>query len=138
MTSLPTHSPTRLARLAKVGLGVVLACTAAGAVAGVLTYTVVVAAGGFVDDFGGAEMLTLAANVGAICGAVLGPIAFFGFLRRVPLGKLFGQTTVGTIAGALLGSVVRPSAWLTEPLLWGAAGFFAAALRLAYVYRKRD
>jgi hypothetical protein len=66
---------------------------------------------GFVVDGPGGfpyvrEAFSLAAVVGAILGTVLVPISTWGFLRRAPLGRIFGWTTIGTTAGGTLGLLI--------------------------------
>lgn len=59
---------------------------------------------------------------------VLGPAVIFGFLRRVPLGRLFGEIVVGTTLGGLLGI---PFGAL--PL--AVVGFAIAVAHLAWRFR---
>jgi len=75
------------ARTTKVAVGIIAASTAVGAVAGIATAAVVVAATGSPQWIADREVLAAAGTMGAACGAVLGPLAAFGFLRRVPSGN---------------------------------------------------
>ena len=69
--------------------------------------------------------------VAGLAGSVLGTIAAFGALRRVPLGRLILCTNAGLAAGLIAG-------WLGGPWAWhhfGALGFtgFAVGALLARV-----
>lgn len=82
------------------------------------------------------------AGVGAGLGAVLAPITAWAFLRRVPLGKALGQTslgtTVGAAAGLILGSFGLPSlSSLPAGLVGALLGFLVAAVRLRFATRTR-
>lgn len=123
-----------LLRTLKIVAGITLASALAGAAAGAATVTLLIvltdgprelARSGFV--------FAVAAVIGGTCGALLGPIASFGFLRRVPIGRLFGETALGTIVGGLGGLLLHFG--LIGGLATGAGGFLAAALRLARVNR---
>lgn len=126
----------RAIRLLKVGLGVTVACVVAGAVAGVLCLSIV----GLIVDGpraladGGMEILPYAALIGGMCGLLVGPIAVFGFLRRVPLGRLFLETIVGAALGGLLGFALNVN---SEALIFGlpVGGFAVAVAHLAWRYR---
>jgi hypothetical protein len=125
----------RAIRILTVGLGVTLACIVAGAVAGMLCLAVV----GLIDSgpraFSdvGMEVFGYAALVGGLCGLLVGPAAAFGFLRRVPLGRLFAETTLGATLGGLLGFVLN----VNDVLFFGlpVAGFAVAVAHLAWRYR---
>jgi hypothetical protein len=76
------------------------------------------------------------AVIGGMCGMVLGPLASFGFLRRVPLGRLFGQAAFGATVGGVAG-VLSPFGHYGPYGALGVAtaGFVLASARLAWVYR---
>jgi len=126
-------------RIVTVGLGVTLACVVAGAVAGMLCLTALAALDLISEGPRGLSGLGLdvfgfAALVGGFCGLLVGPAAAFGFLRRVPLGRLFLETTLGATLGGLLGFVID----LNSPVLFFAMpvmGFAAAVAHLAWHYR---
>ena len=123
-------------RIVTVGLGVTLACTVAGAVAGMLCLAVL----GLIDEGlrGFSEMsmevFEYAALVGGFCGLLVGPAAAFGFLRRVPLGRLFLETTLGATLGGVLGATLN----FDNPVLFfgmPVAGFTVAVAHLAWRHR---
>lgn len=81
-----------------------------------------------------------AAIVGAITGAVVTPLAGFAFLRAVPLGRAVVWCTLGTIVGATSGHVLwgfNPyDADLTPGVIQGAVlGFLSATVVLWLVHR---
>jgi hypothetical protein len=123
-----------MARLIKVVAGVAAASAAVGAMAGMACAGVVLLLVGGTDGWvRTSEVLQLAAFTGASCGVVLGPLAGFGFLRRVPLGRLFAETSIGTVIAGV-------AAFFTPMTFAGVigvatGGFFLAASRLAWVYR---
>ena len=85
---------------------------------------------GTADRFGGALPLRDAATLtgigavaGAAIGALLGPLAGFGLLRRVPLGQAMRATGLGALAGLGLGLVAGFNA-----VLLSVAGFALGAL----------
>src|SRR5690349_16262404 len=94
-------------RVLRVFAGVAVASALVGAVAGALCLALL---SGIYEGVGAIfrdpDLYRAAAMVGAGCGVVLGPAASFGFMRRVPLGKLFVETGVGTVIGGVLGFVL--------------------------------
>jgi hypothetical protein len=114
----------------------------AGAIAGLLVAVVLdVAIGGTFKLSLDGELFAFGAIVGGILGTVLGPAAAFGFLRRVPIGRLFGQTIVGAAIGGLA------SLWLGEVfpgvgnglftiIGGGVVGFCVAGVRLWWRFRQ--
>ena len=124
----------RTARVLRVVGGVAITSALVGAVAGALCAAVL---SGIYDGvraiFTDAELYRAAAVIGASCGVVLGPAAIFGFMRRVPLGRLFVQTGVGTVIGGVVGFTLP----LSLPAVLGVAavGFLTAGARLAWVHR---
>jgi hypothetical protein len=124
----------RIARIATVGVGVTLGCIGAGAAAGVLCVGIL----GLLSEgprglVVGVELYEFAAIIGGICGLLVGPLVAFGFLRRVPLGRLFLETALGATLGGLLGLALNMA---FPALLWVAVGGFGVAVaHLAWRYR---
>ena len=125
----------RALRLLKVGLGVTLGCIAAGAAAAVLCAGVLdLVAGGASRFMSDPELYGIAAIIGGICGLLVGPLAAFGLLRRVPLGRLFVGTALGATLGGILGIALPMGFGLG--FLWVAVGGFSVAVtHLAWRYR---
>jgi hypothetical protein len=128
----PTVSMPQLFRMARVVLGVTAACTLAGAAASVpVTAVFVLAGNGGLDYLG---VFAVGATFGAVCGLLLGPAIAFGFLRGVPLGRLFAETA----AGAGLGGAIAALSSDGRATLWGAGiGLAAAVAHLFLRFRKR-
>jgi hypothetical protein len=124
-------------RKTQVVAGIVAASAAVGAAAGVVTAGLIALAYREPRVLLDGEVMVFASGVGAACGAVLGPAAAFGFMRRVPLGRLFGQTAIGTVAGGLAGFAAGFFLPLGLAGVVGAAavGFTTAATRLAWRHR---
>jgi len=122
----------QLLRIARVVLGVTAACTLAGAAASVpVTAVFVLAGNGGLDYLG---VFAVGATFGAVCGLLLGPAIAFGFLRGVPLGRLFAETA----AGAGLGGAIAALSSDGRATLWGAGiGLAAAVAHLFLRFRKR-
>ncbi len=123
-------------RLAQVVLGVTAACVVAGAAAGILCVTGIVLIidgprGLFMDP----SIYGVAGIIGGVCGLILGPGAAFGFLRRVPLGRLFAETAVSAGIGGLIGFALGVNVLLDLPL--AACAFGGAVAHLAWRYRKQ-
>jgi len=127
----PITSMPQLFRIARVVLGVTAACTVAGAVASVpVTAGFVLAGNGGLDYLG---VFAVGATFGAVCGLLLGPAIAFGFLRGVPLGRLFAETA----AGAGLGGAIAALSSDGRGTLWGAGiGLAAAVAHLFFRFRK--
>ena len=105
----PTVRMPRRFRIARVVLGVTAACALAGAIASVPVTTVFVlvfAINGRLDYLG---VYAVGATFGAFCGVLLGPATAFGFLRGVPLGRLFAETSAGAGLGAPIRAPLRAS-----------------------------
>ena len=122
-------------RRLKVFLGITATSAAVGALAGTLCAVGVLLLSGVPlnEVFADGDIFTFAAQIGAGCGAVLGPLASFGFLRRVPIGRLFAETALGTVVAGIV-AFMMPLGFEAS-LVVAAGGFFAAAGRLAWVYR---
>lgn len=129
---------SRSFRLARVVLGVTAACIAAGAAAGVLCgIGIVLIIDGPRGLFSDAEFYVAAGIIGGVCGLILGPGAAFGFLRRVPLGRLFAETAVCAGIGGLIGFALGVNILVDLPL--AACAFGGAVAHLAWRYRyKRE
>ena len=132
-TPIPMFRERRVspARVTLVALGLVPAGAIAGAIAGALGAAVWI---GVTEGLAHALSLGLwlvAGAVGALCGAVLLPLAGFTLLRRVPLGKVLLETILGTALGGAIGAVVSPygAGWFTGAL----AGF---ALSVGHLWWK--
>ena len=87
------------------GAGAVLgAVCAAASVAGIALLAGGVHAPG---SAGTPALLCVAAAFGSLVGAVGAPILGWSLLRRVPLGRVLAVTTIGTVAGAVVGEQLR-------------------------------
>jgi hypothetical protein len=122
-------------RTTRVVGGIILASTAVGALAGITTVTLLALAFGALSKLLDPRIYAFAGSIGAGCGAILGPAIAFGFLRRVPLGRLFAETGAATVVGAIAGLFLLPPG-LVATVGAGAVGFAAAAARLAWSYRR--
>jgi hypothetical protein len=123
-------------RLAKVAVGLILGSAAVGALAGIACAAVLlVMSDGLAGLLADEVLYRGAAIVGASCGVLLGPAASFGFMRRVPLGRLFAETALGAVIAGVLGFLLPVS--FEVGLGIAAAGFILAAARVGWVYRSR-
>ena len=101
-----------------------------GALAGTLVALILDFSSGGPHNSVDLELFQFAAMVGGAFGAVLGPAAAFGFLRRVPIGRLFGQTILGAVVGALLGLLIGEGLHPSDASSGSSAeGSSASALR---------
>jgi hypothetical protein len=117
--------------------GIVVASSAVGALAAIVTAATIAAAFGATRELLDPRVYTFAGSMGAGCGAVLGPAFAFGFLRRVPLGRLFAETGAATVVGGLAGLFLPLGLTGIGGIAGaGAVGFVAAAARLAWTYRR--
>ena len=73
----------------------------------------------------------LGGTVGAACGALLAPAVGFTLFRDIPLWRLYGYSTTGTVAGGLLAPLVG-GAPLIGAFLGLAAGLLLLRLRTRY------
>lgn len=122
-------------RTIKVVGGVIIASTAVGALAGITAAALLALALGAGNALFDPQIYAFTGSLGAGCGAILGPAFAFGFLRRVPLGRLFAETGAATVVGAIAGFFLLPSG-IVVTVGAGAVGFAAAAARLAWRYRR--
>jgi hypothetical protein len=123
-------------RTTRVVGGIIVASSAVGALAGITTVALLALAFGALSQLLDLRVYAFAGSIGAGCGAILGPAFAFGFLRRVPLGRLFAETGAATVVGAIAGLFLLPLG-IVAMLGAGAVGFAAAAARLAWSYRRR-
>lgn len=127
-----------LKRIAVVTLGLIATGAVLGAAAGVVVAVLVVA---MIQGPSGIPSMGrfygVAALGGAAIGAVLGPAASFTMLRRAPLWRVFAETTLGTVLGALVGlALPLHLAPDTAAVAMAVVGFLAAATRLAWSCRR--
>lgn len=123
----------RLVRVASVFAGLALGGAVFGALAGAGVAVVLLGASGGVAEVGLGGLYAIAAGIGAACGLLLAPVASFAFMRRVPLWRLYVETTAATIvAGAL---TLRLDFSLPTTIAIAAGGFLLAGARLAYSFR---
>lgn len=73
-------------------------------------------------------MAQIALVYGGGLGAVLGPLAAWTLMRRVPLWLAVGGTTLGTLAAGGLGLLLAPHPM--SAILFGMVGFCYTAVRL--------
>ena len=135
----------RVGRILAVTLGLSVAGAAFGALAGAVALALSLALTASTDilrpDIW--QVFAIPATIGAIFGAVGAPAAGWLFLRRVPLGKVFMWTAIGTaaggVAGWLVGVALRAAANGPPPLfgdevisaiLGAVAGFLIAVVVL--------
>ena len=126
-------------RLARVVLGVTGACVMAGAVAGVLcAAALLLIIGDLRSTILDPGVYVVAGMVGGVCGLILGPAAAFGFLRRVPLGRLFAETAIGAALGGLAGFMLSGPLDVDPALALVAAacGFAVAVTHLSWRHRE--
>lgn len=127
----------RSVRIARVVVGVTAGCIAAGAAAGLLCAVgLAIVLDGPPGVFSDANLYPAAALIGGVCGLILGPAAAFGFLRRVPLGRLFAETAIGAGLAGLIGFPMTRD--LLIDLLVAGVGFAVAVAQLAWRYRDRS
>ena len=125
---------TRSIRVLVVGLALAVTGAFFGAIAGSIVVASVAAVLEGAARLADAQPWLFGASWGAPFGAVLAPFAAFTFLRHAPLWRLFVDTTIGTIVGAVLASFVVPG--IGAIVVGGVVGFFVAALLLARRSRK--
>jgi len=127
-------------RALPVILGVIAVSAFAGAIAGgLVTFVldILIFARPSIDSL---DVYGYGAAIGATLGAVLGPTAAFGFLRRTPIWRVFAETATGAVVGGVLGFLFR----LVYPTRDGVAtviaasvvGFIAATARLWWTSRR--
>jgi hypothetical protein len=70
---------------------------------------------------------------GAVAGALLAPSLGFWLFRHVPLWRLYAYSTVGTIAGGLLGALA-----ISDAIVGAFAGLGAALVAVGLRHRRRE
>lgn len=111
-----------------VGLGAA-GFVAGGAVGMVMMAFMIMSYGGLAELVRDPGILLFAGTFGGTVGAVLGPVAAWLLMRRVPLWLAVGGTAAGTITGAVLGLVMAgfEGSFVSALLGFGAS---AVVLRL--------
>ncbi|MDB4898661.1 MAG: hypothetical protein JWN53_469 [Gemmatimonadetes bacterium] len=125
-TVRPTVSSSRATVVAIVGGLSALGGAVAGGVAALIAAAVLTPT----EPMSAAQVAWMAVGYGVvagIAGAVLGILAGFGALRRVPLGRLILCTNLGLAAGLTAGWLAGPWAWHHMGFL-GFVGYSAGAL----------
>lgn len=128
------YSPLRV-------VAVTLGLSGAGALFGGLAGSVVVSVGLALGgrppllDLG---FLLVAGVVGGILGAVCAPLTGWMLLRRVPLGRAFGNLTLGTVVGGLVGWFLPHAfdAMVVQTMVAAALGFLVTAIILRLLYSR--
>lgn len=135
MRALPVATTAqRFLRIGGVAAGITAASIATGAVAGIGCMLCLEARDKF--NLFELDLLFYAAWIGAVYGLMLGPVAVLGFMRHVPLGRLFGEMCVATIITGTIGFMSLDGFF--PALNLASAGFLAAGARLEIQYRKRE
>ena len=127
--------PMRISRTTKVVVSITLVSTVVGGLAGITAAAILALKFAGRSALLEPELYAVAGGIGALCGAVLGPAAAFGFMRRVPLGRLFVGTAAGAIAGGVSGFLLFGFG-LASTVGTAAIGFTAAAAGLSWRYRQ--
>ena len=117
----------RLIRIVGVTTGLVITGAILGAASSAIALAIALALTEGSLSAADAATLGVAAYFGAIIGAVAAPTAAWLALRRVPLGRAVGWTTVGTVgggvAGWVIGTLLRARLGGPLPLLGDEVGF---------------
>lgn len=125
-------------RVALVTAGLSVAGAAFGGFSGAAAFNlVIISQSGF--HLGDLAISIIPGVIGAGLGAVLAPMAGWGLLRRVPLGRAFMGLTLGTILGGIAGFVTHDvlGGFFIQPILAAAAGFCCAAVALRFFHSRR-
>ena len=118
----------RAIRILLVTAGLGLAGSVLGALAGVLSLTIIVVTVGLASQAGvvlNADMLVVAAGDGAVFGLMLGPLTAWLALRRVPIGLAMLTATAASTVGAILGASLP-----LGPVPGAVSGFLLTAVWL--------
>ena len=135
-TAVTRYSPARV-------VGVTLGLSAAGAVFGGVAGATALGVALFIDDGLAAlkelSVVLVPGVIGAVLGAVCAPLAGWLLLRRVPLGRVFGGLSLGTILGGIAGWYL-PLGFdpINQPIATAAVGFLVAAVVLHVRQRRQD
>jgi hypothetical protein len=138
---------SRTVRIVVITLGLSVAGAAFGGIASVIATVIWLTVGSMLlmQELPSADLLgflfvgaPFAGAVGAVIGSVLGPLAAWLLLQRVPLGIAVTSTTLGAIAGgalAALSGIMHPGLLtIMHPALGAIVGFSAVALALQKRY----
>ena len=106
----------------------------AGALAGVAVGLVILSSKIVVGPGAFEEMIAVGALVGGAAGALLAPLAGFGFLRHVPLWRALAFGVAGTLAGFGAGVALKGSV-LGFTVAGIALGVYAARRSVRKVHR---
>ena len=127
----------RARRILAITAGLVVFGAFAGAIAGALVAMVGVAIRWGPFDAADLSLAAVGAGFGAPLGAVLLPAAGWLLMRHVPLGRAMLGTTLGTVAGGLIGWVFpSPMDQINRTLLAGFLGFVLAVVVLRLASRR--
>ena len=135
----------RVGRIIAVTIGLSVTGAIFGALAGAIALLVVLALNGTLRHLAlpALQMFAIPAIIGAFLGALGAPAIAWLLLRYVPLGKAVAWSTVGTVAGGIIGwalAVVFPNGspgidatvdnTVLGAILGAVAGFLASAIVL--------
>lgn len=109
-------------------VGLILAGAVLGGVAGAVALAIALAVTEGPAAVADADVLAFAAYVGAVLGAVSGPVAAWLLLRDVPLGRVFITSVAGTVVGGVAGWLSTASFDQIEYAVLGAAAGFSTAV----------
>jgi hypothetical protein len=127
----------RARRILAITAGLVVFGAVAGAIAGALVAMLGVAIRWGPFDAADLSLAAVGAGFGAPLGAVLLPAAGWLLMRHVPLGRAMLGTTLGTVAGGLIGWVFpSPMDQINRTLLAGLLGFVLAVVLLRLASRR--
>jgi len=127
---------TRTGRIALAVVGLMVAGAVMGAISGVVVAQVLGAVHGSLDLLFEAVVWRVSALIGAVCGAVLAPLASFTILRHAPLWRVFTDTTVGSVVGGCAGLLLEPGGDLRVLVSLATIGFLLAVAHLAWSTRR--
>lgn len=137
----------RATRILAVTGGLMVAGAVFGGIAGATALGIAVALTDRIANAADFGMLAFAAWFGAIVGAVAAPAAGWLLLRRVPLGRAVGWTTLGAVTGgiggwllaiALRSEVGRGLPFLGNAIESGIAGAVVGFVVAAVLARRRS
>lgn len=117
-------------RIVVLTIAFVAAGIAVGAVAGVAALATVSLMSGDLFAFHKPALFPIAATLGALIGAVCGPVAGWLVHGRVPPGRAVVAVALGTIAGGVVGWYIPPLRDSDGLLIPPALGFVGVALLL--------
>ncbi len=85
-----------------------------------------------------ADVLAFAAYVGAVLGAVSGPVAAWLLLRDVPLGRVFITSVAGTVFGGVAGWVSTTAFDQFDQIQYAVLGAVAGCSTAIIALRRRS